>query len=736
MAEPSDRIADLLDSLTTDEKLRLVHGTHPDGDAGAEEVTGYLPPVERLGIPPIRMADGPLGVRVADATAFPASIALGASFDPGLAAEFGTAVGEEARAKGMDVLLAPGCNLVRVPQCGRTFEYYGEDPHHSASITAATVRGIQSAGVAATPKHYVANNQEHQRMNVSAEVSERALRELYLPAFEAAVTDGDAGAVMAAYNGINGTCASAHAELLTDVLKSEFGFDGPVMSDWWGVQDAVAAATAGLDLEMPGTRLVHLLSIAFERLSILSAVQDRWPSGIPSPDEALSALLASYSAPGGAPRSNDSLFAQSLPAALEDGRLSEDRLDEMVRRVLTVHERVGALGGNRKTVDVDRAAHRELAERVATRGTVLLQNDEALPLAPGERVAVVGPNADEAKVGGGGSSEVTPTRTVSPLDGIRDRSDRQVAFERGHPPIEEHSMFEDVFSLSALHRSDSASVDVPAVRSAVASVDAAVVVVQDNAAEARDRASLALPGEQDRLVATVADAAPQTVVVLQTAGPVEMPWLESVDAVLEAWYPGQEAGRAIASVLYGDADPGGRLPVTFAAAAGDYPANTTAQYPGIEGVDGSPQARYDEGVFVGYRHFDERTIQPLFPFGHGLSYAAFAYDDLEVSHEGTTSSVAVTVENTADCAGREVVQVYARDVAASVPRPPRELVGFGTVALDAGERRTVDIPLDERAFAFYDEAEGEWVVEPGEFVIEVGRSSRDPRATVTVERPA
>jgi beta-glucosidase len=721
----------LVAALTREEKLRLVRGAPPDDATG--ELSGYLPPVERLGVPALRMADGPLGVRAGEATAFPATLGVGATFDVDLATAFGEALGAEARNKNVDVLLAPGCNLVRVPHCGRAFEYYGEDPHHSARLTAATVRGIQTHDVVATPKHYVANNQERDRTTVSAEVGERALRELYLPAFEAAVQEADAGAVMAAYNRVDGTYLSEHEQLLT-TLKSEFGLDGPVVSDWWALEDGVAAARAGLDIEMPGVGLVDMVAMSVEGFAGFPRLRERWPERLPDLDTLFGSSLSGRLLPGGIPRPRESLFAQTLPAALEGNQLSTDRLDEMAARVLRLHQRVGALDGSRRPVTVDRDAHRELAATVGVRGSVLLKNEGVLPLSPDDSVALVGPHVDRANVGGGGSSDVTPDRTVSPAAAVRARSTGDVRVECCHPPVESASGFgRGLSSLTAALRASltgQSTVDRRAVRRVAAAVETAVVVVQDRASEFRDRETLSLPGEQDRLVAAVADAAPRTVVVLQTAGPVELPWLDAVDAVLECWYPGQEAGRVLARVLYGDADPGGRLPVTFGT-AGQYPTTAPANYPGLAGADGYPEAQYAEGVFVGYRYFDERDHEPVFPFGHGRSYAEFAYEDATLA-DREEQAVSVTLANNGDCRGREVVQLYARDPEPALPRPPRELVGFESVALDPGERRTVSVDVDDRAFAYYDETERDWTVDPGAYTLVVGRSSRETVAELTV----
>jgi beta-glucosidase len=725
-----DRVSALVAELTRAEKLSLVRGTYPGRGERDVSVAGYLPPVERVGVEPLRLADGPLGVRSGESTAFPATLALGAAFDPELAAAFGRAVGAEARATGIDVLLAPGCNLLRVPQCGRAFEYYGEDPHHTGKLAAAAVRGIQSRGVVATPKHYVANTQEHNRVRASAEVSERALRELYLRAFETVITEGDAGAVMAAYNRVNGSHMTRHERLLS-LLREEFGFEGPVLSDWWAVRDGLAAARAGLDLEMPGVGLAHVAGMGGGPAAV-HALRERWPDPL-FPDGPLAWLFASAAAPGGVPTPHASRFARALPAALDAGTLDPAQLDEMVTRVLRLHERVGALGdGRRQRAEPDGAVHRDLAERIAVRGAVLLQNDRGtLPLDQTASIAVVGPNVETAKSGGGGSSAVTPVRSVSPALGIRERAVGPVTVAPGHPPLGDGSVLGAAVEFPTPSFGDTGAQFGDAL-AAAGSADVAVVVLQDDAGEFRDRETLALPGRQDRLVEAVAGVAERTVVVLQTAGPVELPWLDAVDTVLELWYPGQEAGRALAAVLYGDADPGGRLPVTFAAAA-DYPATDPASYPGVEGSDGYPEVTHAEGVFVGYRFLDDRGLDPVFPFGHGLGYTTFAYDDAEPTLDGDEQSVQVRIENTGERRGREVLQVYARPPESEVPRPPRELAGFASVALAPGERRTVAVPLDDRAFARYDEATGEWVVDPGTYTLAVGRSAREPCLELSVE---
>ena len=702
-----DRVDELLTELTFAEKVQLTHGAaDPDGRA-----TGYIEGVERVGVPPLRMVDGPLGVRVPgeSATAFPAPLALAATFDTAAATEFGRALGRETRGKGQDVVLAPGVNLVRVPHNGRNFEYFSEDPVHAGAFAAAVVSGIESMDVVATPKHYVANNQETARANVDVQVSDRALRELYLPAFEAAV-DAGSGAVMSAYNTVNGTRMSDHSRLLTDVLKGEFGFEGFVVSDWFGTERAAAAANGGVDVEMPGTSMATL--------SASMAEDDTGPNPVDGIDAIPPAIADGMPDPATCER-----FAEALVDAVESGVVSERRLDDMVRRVLTRMDRIGLLGGGRIEGAVDTDAHRELAERLATRGTVLLENDGVLPLSEEADVAVLGPNVDEAVLGGGGSSETTPVVERAPADAIAERARGDVETVHGLPRVEGISLLDHI--TGAVDHEPEGAVALDAAERAAADADVAIVFVRDVTTEAKDRGSLALPGRQDELIRTVADANSRTVVVLNTSGPVEMPWRADVAAVVENWYPGQAHGDAIANVLYGDADPSGRLPVTFAP-EGSYPTADERRFPGID-----DQVAYDEDVFVGYRHFDAAATDPTYPFGHGHSYAEFAYCDAELDGAGET--VTVTVANTADRDGREVVQAYVRPPTLDgVRRPDRELAGFASVAVSAGERRTVAIDVDERAFARY--GDDGWTVDPGPYTVEVSRSSRDTRVELPIER--
>ena len=686
-------IESLVAEMSREEKLSLVRG-QPDPEGTA---TGYLPGIPRLDVPTFRLVDGPLGIRAEAerATAVAATLATAATFDPELGRRQGAAMAREAAAHGQHALLAPGVNVARVPHGGRNFEYLSEDPVLASRFSRALVEGIESEDVVATVKHYVANNQETHRTDVSADVDERTLREVYLPPFRAAVEAG-VGSVMTAYNRVDGTHMSDHERLVGDVLKDEWGFGGYVVSDWYGLETTEGAANAGLDVEMPG---------------VPSAPEDEdfeWPDGIPDATHA-------------------GLFGEPLAAAIETGDVPEARLDDMARRVLGQMARIGLLGGPRSEGELDSQRHRDLTRRLATRGTVLLDNDGVLPLDDGTDVALVGPHIYEAKLGGGGSSETTPFHSVTPVDGVESRADGDVTAARGVPEIESVSLFDLLPFVEGGHETETDAPDTdPTLDDAVeaaADADVAVVLVRDATTEARDRDSLALPGRQDELVEAVADANDRTVVVLRSGGPVETPWRDDVAAVLEQWYPGQADGAALADVLYGDSDPGGRLPVTFAT-EGSYPTSDERRFPGVDGV-----AHYDEGPYLGYRHFDVSDDDATYPFGHGHSYTSFQYTDATVVGDAT---VEVTVENVGDRPGRDVVQAYVRPPAVDgVDRPVREFAGAASLALDAGASETVSLPLDELALSRYDEG---WVVDSGTYTVEIGRSLQDTRQTVTVER--
>ncbi|WP_416841763.1 beta-glucosidase family protein [Haloferax sp. DFSO52] len=695
-----EEIEQLIEELTLEEKIQLVHGeADPEGLA-----TGYLSGVERLGIPELRLADGPLGVRARGhpATLFPASIALAATFDPNLGRKQGVAMGREAKARKQDALLGPGVNLIRVPHCGRNFEYYSEDPVLTAAFAHSMVTGIQSEDVIATPKHYVANNQETNRASVDVDVSERALRECYLPGFKAAV-DAGAGSVMTAYNSVNGSFMSENRSLVTDVLKSEWGFDGYVVSDWFGTVSTVGSANGGLDLEMPGITREEMWEVFGLELDV---------------DEEGTVFDETEDMSAGMPdMSNTKWFAEPLAEAVRTGEVPEERVDDMVTRILRQMDRIGLFEGDRGEGNSTENDHRSVSESIAARGTVLLENDGVLPLADGVDIAVVGPGVREITTGGG-SSEMDALYEVSTAEGIEDRANGDVLVERGLPKVEQVSFF-------GRDEDDTDQRPDPRLEDAVeaaATAEVAVVVVQDAATEARDRENLRLPGRQDQLVEEVAAVNENTVVVVQSSGPVELPWRSEVAAVLESWYPGQSDGDALAAVLFGDVDASGRLPVTFANER-DYPTSTEETFPGAGG-----EVHYTEDLFVGYKHFDVSDVEPTYPFGHGLSYAEFSYHSVEAVDE---RQVRVTIENTADREGREVVQAYVSSESVGEDRPVRELAGFVPVDVQAGEIVTVDIDLEDLAFAQYDDSEG-WTDLEGPFTVEIARSAGDTRLEVTL----
>jgi beta-glucosidase len=810
----------LLEQLTLEEKAALCAGS-------SMWLTTAIP---RLGIPALKLSDGPIGVRGGNLTGgvasacFPNASALGATFSPELIEEMGVALGQEAKTKGVHVVLGPTVNLHRSPLGGRHFESYSEDPLLTSRLCVAFVRGVQSQGVGTSVKHYVANDSEFERMSIRSVVDERTLREVYLRPFEAAVTEVAPWTLMAAYNKVGDTYCTEHRELLLTILEEEWGFDGVVVSDWFAIKDTAAAASGGLDLEMPGPAR---------------------------------------------------FFGEPLVVAVKDGRVSEAEIDRKVRRVLRLIERSGAAPGDVDAPEqaVDRPEHRALARRLATDSAVLLRNEgEILPLRRDalRRLAVIGPNAATTSALGGGSARVVPHYETHALDAIRAAAGGacEVVFEPGcssHktvPALDTARVvtpdgdegfelaFFDSLDLSGdpvqLHTTRNAeqtwlgeiapgvdplrfsarlrgrftpgaggvqtlalscagkarlrvdgevvldqwdsqepgdswfgagsaerTVDLPleagrAVELAVEfssegvktfegagitglklghmqavpedamvraveaarAADVAVVIVGLNAeweSEGGDKAHMRLPGRQPELIERVAAVNPATVVVVNAGAPLELDPAERVPGLLWAWYGGQEAGQAIADLLFGEASPGGRLPTTFPMRLEDNAAHTgdPLTYPGRDG-----RVEYREGIFVGHRHYDREGLTPRFPFGFGLSYTSFEYGEARLEGEPGSEdfAVRVSVRNTGEVAAPEVVQVYLRDVEASLPRPEQELAAFAKVRLAPGEQREVRLPLGSRALCFWSVERHAWLAEAGEFEVRVGGSSRDVRA--------
>ncbi len=664
------KVDDLIAHMTLEEKIQMLHGVNRRG------FIGYIPPIPRLGIPELALTDGPAGVRHGPGTAFPAPVALAATWDRTLAEAYGVALGAEARAKGQNILLGPMVNIVRVPEGGRNFETFGEDPYLTAQIATAEIRGIQSQGVIAEVKHFAANNQEKDRLQVSANVDERTLREIYLPAFEAAVKDAKVGSIMAAYNKVNGTFSSENRHLLTDVLKREWGFTGFVVSDWGATHSTVEAANNGLDIEMPG----------------------------------------------------DKFFGSALLTAVREGQVTEQTVNEKVRRVLRMMVRFGLFERPPKAGPIDYHAQGQTARRVAEAGIVLLKNQgNLLPLDQNQfkSVALIGPYADRATSGGGGSARISPFNAVTPLGAIAERIGNRATFQ-----------FLKFVPGADLSKSDAATSGAGLLADAAQLAkesDLVIVFARDFETEGADRAAITLPDEQDEMIGAVVAANRRTVVVLNTGCMVLLNrWADVVPAIVQGWYSGQDDGNVIADVLFGKVNPSGKLPITFPQRREDMAVVTPEQYPGVNG-----RGVYSEGVFVGYRHFDKHEIAPQFAFGHGLSYTTFEYSNLKLSRTrikpGESITLEVQVKNTGRREGAEVVQLYVQDMQASVPRPLKELKGFEKINLRPEQTKVVRIGLDARSMAFYDVTRKDWLVEPGTFKVMVGSSSRDIRLSADFE---
>lgn len=819
----SQRVSRLVEQMTLEEKVLMLHGS-TDSLAGAGAINGN----ERLGIPTLRLTDGPAGARSARylATAMPAPVSLAASFNPDLAYDFGAVIGKEGQAQQQHVLLSPMTNIVRAPQAGRNFETFGEDPWLAGQIVAAEVKGVQNSGLMATIKHYVVNNQETNRMTINTVVDEQALRELYLPAFKQAI-DAGAAAVMCAYNkvainGENSEYACANETLLTDILKDEWGFTGFVMTDWYagipGVLTPDAAPSpspilAGLDVEMPG----------------------------------------------------DSMFGELLLTAVNEGDIAESYVDISVSRILTQMSNFGLLDDNESTtasIDTLIEEHADIAKKAALQGAVLLKNDNStLPLTTQdtESLLVIGATGAVLNYGGGGSSRVKPlaSKMVSPLNALESLVDSAATVTylpgidpdgvviptsaltdtNGNPGLQRtedgsvvttdatinfietsqlaaHSsliwtgfltapetgtydikiqagngtatlllndgdlvsldssgLFDPLNSVIAtrdglenstvqveltagteyavtitatagelgITSSQIASVDDPmslklawttpsqrqteldTAVAAATNASAVIVFVHNEGTEGVDRATLALPHQQDDLVAAVASQNGKTTVVLNTGDPVTMPWEGDVSAILEMWYPGQAGGEATAEILLGLANPSGKLPVTFPASLDDLPATNPLNFPGVDG-----ELIFDEGIYVGYRWYDNRNIEPLYPFGHGLSYSEFAYSDAVITATDTGHTVSFSVTNIGSMAGADIPQVYlSAPSIQTADFADRKLVGFDRVELAVGETTNVSLSINEKALQYWSTDDHAWQTVSGDLSVYLGHSSRD-----------
>jgi len=792
------RVESLLQQLTLEEKIDLLGGVD----------SFYIRANPRIGLPRLKMADGPVGVRNYGPSTVFGGIGLAATWDPELAQRIGTVVGEDARARGVHFMLGPGVNIYRAPMCGRNFEYFGEDPFLSSRTAVAYIKAVQSQGVSATIKHYMGNNQEYDRHNMDSIIDERTMREIYLPVFEAAVKEAHVGAIMDSYNLTNGLHMTQNGYLNTDVAKKEWGFSGIVMSDWDSTYDGVAAANGGLDLEMPSGKFMN-------RETLLPAVQA--------------------------------------------GKVSEATIDDKVRRILRTAVQFGWLDRDQTDLSISKfnLEGRQAALEAARAGMVLLKNDgNLLPLEKGKvhSIAVIGPDAYPAEPAGGGSAEAKPFTPVSYLEGMVNYLDggAKVYYERGLPTLDEIAKHTE-FSTEAIGGQQGLTMEVftnatlsgtPAVTGTIKHVnyepardedraardmsirwtgyftpstpgeylafvqgpgenggyrlyvdkklvldnwkawyafvgevsmrlaaglhqveldyyahggwgktaanlgivrpetlvnaeakqlasraDAVVLAVgfdPSNEGESGDR-TFRLPPGQNELINQIVAVNKNTVVVMTSGGGVDMSsWVDHVPALLQAWYPGQEGGTALAQLLFGEFNPSGRLPISIERRWEDNAVHNS-YYP----KNGEKKVEYTEGVFVGYRHFDKSGIKPLFPFGYGLSYTTFAYKNLTVSAASgdTQVTVALDVTNTGARAGAEIAQVYVGDRHASVPRPVKELKGFAKVELNPGETKHAQVTLDRRAFSYYDVKNHKWTVAPGDFDIYVARSAAEIELT-------
>ena len=689
------RVEDLLHRMTPREKAAMLTGiswmeTQPNA---------------RLGIPSLKMADGPLGVRkwVLDdrapgiepvlSTSFPSGIGVGASWDVELARREGQVIAQEVKALGRDMILAPTVNINRQPLWGRNFEGYGEDPYLTARLGVAFIKGVQSERVIPSVKHFAANNQELERHRIDEKIDARTLHEIYFPAFKAAVQEAGVWAVMSAYNKVNGQWCAENPFLLTETLQKRWGFKGFVISDWGSTYSTAATVAAGMNLEMPGGEPLRT-----------------WMA---TPDFTTLGNGAGW------------LTQEKVMAAVAAGQLKQEAVDDSVRRMLRVMFTAGLFdtthtGGGA----LDTAEQKAVARRAATESVVLLKNDGGtLPLgAPKVRaVAVIGPSAAIARTGGGGSSLVRPRYSVTALDGIKEAAGAQVKVAHA---LGVAMQGEDAANETQQARAKLRDEAVELARKS----DAAIVVVGNSArieSEDFDRPNMDLPAGQDELIAAVASANKNTIVVIVAGSPVTMTkWIDRVPAVVQAWYGGQEAGHAIGDILLGAQNPSGKLPVTFPKQLSDSPAY--GNYPGE-----NLHVTYAEGIYVGYRGFDKRDVEPLFPFGHGLSYTKFDYSGLAISPAkvaaGKQVEVTMQVRNSGSRAGTEIVQLYVHDVKSSVDRPLKELKGFQRVTLNPGEAKDVAFTLDQSAMSFFSTAKDDWVAEPGVFEVWIGASSRDIR---------
>lgn len=694
------RIEDALSRMTLEEKVAMCHAQSKFSSAG----------VSRLGIPENWMTDGPHGIRAEvfwdewnqagwtndSCIAFPALTCLAATWSTDMSLLYGKVIGEEARYRNKNVLLGPGVNIYRTPLNGRNFEYMGEDPFLTSKMVVPYIHGVQANGVAACVKHFALNNQEIDRHTVNVNVDDRTLYEIYLPAFKAAVQEGQAWAIMGAYNRYKGEWACHNQYLLNDILRGEWGFDGVVVSDWGGVNNTMQSIYNGLDMEF-GT----------------------WTDGL---TDGISNAYDNY------------YLSKPFLKLLKSGEVKEEVVDKKVRNILRLAFR-STMNTKRPWGSFGTQEHALAGRKIAEEGIVLLQNkNNVLPidLAKVKKVAVIGENAIKVMTVGGGSSSLKAKYEVSPLEGIKNRigSQAEVIYARGYAG--EKSGAQDGLG-TGQDISDNRSEAELIVEAVKVAKEADVVIFvgglnkndgQD--CEGNDRPSLGLPYGQDKVIAELAKANKNLVVVNISGNAVAMPWVNEVPAIMQAWYLGTEAGNAIASILVGDANPSGKLPFTFPVKLEDNGAHKLGEYPG------NGEETYNEGIFVGYRWTEKEKIKPLFAFGHGLSYTTFSYGKVVADKKEMTVSdkisFTVNIKNTGNREGSEIVQLYISDLKSSVVRPVKELKGFQKVSLKPGEEKAVTIIIDKAALSFFDADKHDWVAESGDFEALIGASSSDIKA--------
>lgn len=705
------RVEDALSRLTLKEKVAMVHAQSKFSSAG----------VPRLGIPEFWMTDGPHGIRPEvlwdewdqagwtndSCVAYPALTCLAATWNPEMSMLYGKSIGEEARYRNKTVLLGPGVNIYRTPLNGRNFEYMGEDPYLAGRMVVPYVQGVQQNGVAACVKHYALNNHEVNRHTTNVIVDDRALYEIYLPAFKAAVQEGNAWAIMGAYNLYKGQHACHNQYLLNDILKGEWGFDGVVVSDWGGVHDTDQAITNGMDMEFGS-----------------------WTNGL---SQGTSNAYDNY------------YLANPYLQRIQEGKVGTKELDDKVRRILRLAFRT-TMDTNRPFGSMLSPEHYEAARRIGEEGIVLLQNKNAvlpIDLNKAKKIAVIGENAIKMMTVGGGSSSLKVQRELSPLDGIKARvgDKAEIVYARGYVG-DATGEYNGVVTGQNLKDDRTPEELIAEAVKVAADADYVIFIGGLNKSnhqdcEDSDRKGLNLSYGQDEVISALAKANKNLVVVNISGNAIAMPWVNEVPAIVQDWYLGSEAGSALAAVLVGDVNPSGKLPFTFPVKLEDVPAHSLGEYTG-ESSRKTIDIKYNEGIFVGYRWADkQKKVKPLFPFGHGLSYTTFTYgkpvaDSKTMSADGTLT-VKVNVKNTGTREGQEVVQMYISDKQSSLPRPIKELKGFQKIKLAPGEEKEVTFTINKEALSFFDDAKHAWVAEPGKFEAIIAASAADIKGVVPFE---